>query len=503
MNKVYYYLVVLAMICIGATLKFANSHEAMPIGCDEFGYLNLARTIDEGTISNRPFLNELLDTLRKEGITEPEINWMVTPHAYHILPGTNTVINQYPPGTSWLLSLFPFEWRNLLFPLLTMLLLIVVPVFVSRNQLFSQWNYFDLIFPAFLFLVTVSTPFTTEMARVNSLAVTFGLLVAAGMTLRNKPLLSCFLIALTVNFRIANVLMVMPVLCFLPFISLKTVYGRKQNVMLLLKFGCLTILAVLPLLIYNYQLLGNPIASTYSVIDTAVNESGNFLHNLVYYLSPEHHWLRVHAVVLVCLIICCLIAKMKWVDLAKTISFPLLNYLFFGWHSVTMDYYPYASAMIMTGMVFGVILTIKFPEKFRMAAPVTGVLIAVIVLIAGYNKYKKKEHITFEEAKAKYAVLCKYDVVWCDLFSGTTEYVCHNNGFRFATSTLRARKITLQYLSNHSYSQVIIQSDVPMEASVIDSEIQGSGLEYIRVFDKNLGALIVIPGTNSNNSSTH
>ena len=306
MNKSIYYLIVLVLVCAGTSLKYANSHEAMPIGCDEFGYLNLAKTIDEGHAENRLYLKELLTTLRVEGIQEQEFSWMITPHAYHIVPGTDLAINQYPPGTSYLLSLLPIESRNLFFPLLVMVILIVFPVLFSKIVFNPTWSYFDIIFPVFLFIVTVSAPFTTELSRVNSLAATFGFLIAAGITLRNQPLLACFLIALTVNFRIVNILMVLPVLLFLPFSSKSEPRGRRYNFILLVKFGSLIIVAALPLLIYNYTLLGNPLATTYSVIDTASNESGNFVHNLKYYISLEHHWLRMHLASILILIIFCI-----------------------------------------------------------------------------------------------------------------------------------------------------------------------------------------------------
>ena len=500
MTKALYYLAMLLMVTIGSTLKFSHSHEPMPIGCDEFGYLNLAKSFDEGQSTDRPYLEGLLDTLRSAGITEPEFAWLITPHAYHIVPGTNSIINQYPPGTSFALSFIPLNWRNILFPSLVMLTLIILPLLFSKTYL-GDWNYLDALFPVFVFIVTVASPFTTELARVNSLAVTFGLLIAAGMSVKNKPLLACFLIALTVNFRIVNILMILPVILFLPFASNSSAKGRTTNFMLLFKFGCLVIIAALPLLIYNYQLLGNPIASTYSVIDTAVNAGAGVFQNLSYYLSFSHHWLRVHLGAIAILVILCLASKFQWSDFIKTMAFPVLNYLFFGWHTVTMDYYPYASAMIMTGIVFGSIYKLKFPGKLQKIIPVAGIIISIVILAAGYNKYKKKEHFTYIQAQDKYAALCNYDIVWADLFSGTTEYVCGNNGFRFTTGTPRARAIVLNYLQQKGYSQVFVLNDLQVSPAAIESELSGLKLNYSRVENPELGPMLVLPADKPFNST--
>ncbi len=493
MNKTIFYCLIFIFMGTGITLKFSQSHESMPIGCDEFGYLNLSRTFAEGVSNEGPYFDELLDTLRGKGITEPELAWMITPHAYHIIPGTKLVINQYPPGTSWLLSFIPIEFRKILFPTVALFLLMLLPLWLSGTLQKPGWTLFDLLFPVYIFLLSVSAPFTTELARVNSLAVTFGLLLSAGMTIRTRPLVACFLIALSTNFRVVNVLMILPVLLFLPFQSLKNSTSFRFNLLLLIKFAGLVIVALLPLLIYNFQLLGNPFASTYSSIDTAVTSGRGVFANFAYYFSLDNHWLRVHLFTIIILLTACISNRCSMLDFLKYLTFPFINYLFFGWHKVTMDYYPYASAMILTGIAFYFLNNVKFPEnKLRHIVSFTGIGIAVLVLLSGYNRYRKKEHITFEEAKRVYAPLCEYDIVWSDLLSGTTEYVCANNGFRFATSTPRARNAALVFLHQKKMKQVILLNDVPVDPKQIENEINDAGLPYTLINHKVLGPMVVI-----------
>ncbi len=494
MTKKFYYLLLLVLICIGTTLKFAHTHEAMPIGCDEFGYLNLAKYFDEGKTVDRSYLPGLLEHLRTSGITEPELSWMVTPHAYHVIPGTNTVINQYPPGTSFLLSLLPFEWRNLLFPLLAMFTLILIPAVGIRITNFRDWNLFDLTFPVLLFLITVSTPFITELSRVNSLAVTFGLLLAAGMVLFTRPNLACFLIALTVNFRVVNILMTLPVFLFLPILVNLNKEGIIQNFKMFFKACCLILISVLPVLFYNYSITGNPLASTYSVIDTAMNDGAGIMKNIEYYFSTKQHWFLVHLAALIVLSIFCIYKKLSWFTYFKILAFPVINYIFFFWHKVTMDYYPYASSMILVGITIGLAKSLSFKGKFRFIIPVTGILAGLVVLISGYKKFQKKEHLTLEQAKLNYASLCEYDIVWSDLLSGTTEYVCGNNGFRYSVTTPRARISTIKYLQAKNFKQVILLDDVPEDAMVVAKELEGAGVGYISKTDAKRGRMLEIPG---------
>jgi hypothetical protein len=68
--------------------KYLEYHLRSPEGCDEFGYLNMAKAIDEGELfrdhAKRPFLPELISHLRREFPDENSYRWMIAPHAYHL-----------------------------------------------------------------------------------------------------------------------------------------------------------------------------------------------------------------------------------------------------------------------------------------------------------------------------------------------------------------------------------------------------------------------------------
>ncbi|MBL0339973.1 MAG: hypothetical protein IPP71_03085 [Bacteroidetes bacterium] len=496
MNKYSLYFILLFLGSFGVALKFSSSHEKIPIGCDEFGYLNLSKAFTDGKAcadhTNRPYLHNLLDTLRKLKITENEISYMVTPHAYHVIPGTQKIINQYPPGTSLLLTPFPISYRQIIFPFVVTFLLILMTIIALKLNTSSGFSIFDLLFPVLIFIIMVSAPFTTELSRINSLAPTFGLLFAAGIILNHRPYVSLFLLALTINFRIANLIMLLPIALFLPVKNLFRSQNIKNNLFVVLKSIGIVVLAILPILIYNTFITGNPFASTYSSIDQKMAPWGNIAQNLSYYFGIEQRWLRFHCITLLIGIVLTATQKLHYTQLLKYTSFMLVNYLFFIFHEVKMDYYPYASSLLLFGIISGELIQIKFSEKYNTIIRTSFIGIAILTFAVGIVRYSKKPHINFEDSKKSYETLCHYDIVWGDLYTGSSEYICNNSGFRYGPTTSRARKAAMFFLRDNNYSQVILLNDNTVDSLTIVSEIKETGLSYHIQPDLHLGNLLII-----------
>lgn len=481
MNKIILYILLTLIGSFGIALKFSQSHEKMPIGCDEFGYLNLAKSFRGEAISyheEKTYLKPLLDTLRKSSITENEISWMITPHAYHVLPNTDKIINQYPPGTSLILSIFPIHFRQLVFPFLSIFLICILTLIVTIKSIQKKFTFLDIAFPALIFIMMVSAPFTTELSRINSLAPTFGLLFAAGMVISKNPLVATLLIALSLNFRIANAVMLIPVLSFIPFKNLLITGNFKNNLILLVKFGSISIVASLPLLIYNYVIMGNPFSTTYSSIDQAYQSGTEIYNHVKFYFNLNQLWFRVHILCIAFLLFFTFSGKIGFGQLLSISSFALLNYTFFIFHEVKMDYYPYASAMILLGYIGSILLSINLNKQYDVYYKVFFISSTITIFTVGCVRFFTKPHQTFDESKQNYSALCQYDIVWGDLFSGTTEYVCNNNGFRYGTTTPRARKIAVSFLKSHNYRQAILLDDNTIPEETVLKEIEQMGLKY-------------------------
>lgn len=233
-NKLLYYTIVFLvsiLFATGAYFKFSTQHEEFPADCDEFGYLNMAKAFSNNNAFNdhapRPFFNDLITTFKQNNLNENDYAWMILPYAYHFSSKTNgKVINQYAPGTSYLLSWIPFEYRKRSFPFLVILFTFLLPfIYVRLKKLESIQAL--LLLTLLMVLLSISTPFITEIARINSLAFTFGLFIIVGLSAAENPLIALFFIVLSANFRVVNLLMLLPLLLF--FIPPVIQYLKTSN----------------------------------------------------------------------------------------------------------------------------------------------------------------------------------------------------------------------------------------------------------------------------------
>jgi len=494
MNKYIFYLILLVLCSTGFYLKFQKNHQDIPMRCDEFGYMNLAKVFDENIAyvehTKRPYMPQLLDTLRKSSITEEEIDWMVVPHAYYVVPNTNKIVNQYPPATSWLLSLFPLEHRRMLFPLIAVFLFLLFPFLSQLNIKQKKVNWTDCALVLFVFIMSVSVPFITEFARINSLAFTFGLLLTAGMLVERNTILAFFLIALTINFRPVNMLMLIPIITFIPI----STWLREKNytafITAILKYVGLLILAVLPYFVYVYLLFGNPFMSTYSSYDTTANN--NLFENMLFYFNINRHWFIFHLVVVGVLLTLSLLKITSYTFFFQSLFFPIFNYVFFIYHDIHLDYYPYASSIILLGICIAQIQKIPYKINHTKIALVFSLLIGITIFCDGlYTSYNNPVR-SFEDAKKDYSCLCNYDIVWGELLTGSCEYVCGNNGYKYSPTSPRARKIAMKFLHDHHYKQAILLNDNLVDKQTVIEEVSSINLKYHIVFDNIVKEILVL-----------
>lgn len=498
-----YYILIALLTCIlfsiGAYYKFHKQNEKLPVGCDEFGYLNMAKAFGQQNFFNdhapRPFFKNLVDTLQQENIPELEYKWMLTPHAYHFSAQTKgKVINQYPPATSFVLSLIPFELRKTSFPFLTLLFTFLIPFLIAYFSLSIKNNKILLALSVLVVLISLTVPFKSSLTQVNSLALTFGLFITIGLTAKNQKFIALFFVVLAANFRIVSLLMVVPLgLFFLPeFINYISTKKWLSLFKMVLKSLFIMLLGISPYLIYVSQLLGNPLIPTYPSHDTAFINGQEFISNVMFYINLKDSWFRL---LILCISILLIQVKYKQLSLKEFwlwMSFPIINYLFFITHKMQINYYPFASSFILIGAIiyyFSKSNIQFFEKKVLILIPI---LLSSIMLIDGISRYFRKEHIRFEESLKTYEILCKYDVVWGEMYSGTAEYVCNNNGFKYIFGTEKARAIAFNYLINHNYSQVIICDDVLLSTEEIVDELTNLSITHKIIEDANFGKLITI-----------
>ncbi len=494
-----YAIVIALLFSVGAYFKFSTQHEKLPTGCDEFGYLNMAKAFSNNNTFNdhapRSFLKDLINTFKQNGINEAEYVWMVVPHAYHFSSKTNgKVINQYAPGTSYLLSWIPIEFRKKSFPFLIMFLTFMIPFVVVMTLKKTNPLPALLSLTLLMLLLSLSTPFITEIARVNSLAFTFSFFIVVGLTARNHPLVALFFIVLSANFRVINLLMLLPLFFFFIPLLVEMIKTKKWKPLLIfiLKSITITLIGILPYLFYVGKLLGNPLLPTYPSHDTDFNGIHDLLSNVQFYFSYKESWFLAHIAAIVILLFQVKLKQLTFKEFLLWLLFPVINYLFFSFHKVQMSYYPFASVFILFGAIifyFSQNSVEFFHKKYIIILPL---LFSIIMCGDGIVRYTKKEHITFNKEVKNYLPLCNYNVVWGEMLSGTAEYACNNNGFKYNFGTPKTRKIALKFLRDHHYSQVIICNDVPIDFEKLKEELTLFKIDFEIQETSSLGKLIII-----------
>lgn len=496
---IYFYAIVIAIIlAFAASLKFGVQHEKFPADCDEFGYLNMAKAMSNNLTfkdhTNRTFLSGLIEEFEANNINPLDYVWMIVPHAYHISDKTNNkVINQYPPGTSFVMSFIPIDYRKNAFPLLVILFTFLIPFILI--SLLKKENYLVILFLTLLMVIfTISTPFITEFARVNSLALTFGLFIAAGYTAYKNPFLALFLIALAANFRVVNLLMIVPLsFFFFPFIYPLLIEKQWKNLLLFCsKSFFILLLGISPYLFYITNLLGNPFMPTHPSHDTAFINFKDIYSNITFYFNFNESWFIAHLFIITILIILFIKKQFSFSYLMKWLSFAVVNYLFFCFHKIQMSYYPFASVFILLGAILYYVNDKEFSFQKNVIFKLLPLIISIVLLIDGIVRYSKKEHTTFKNEMNFYSQLCEYDIVWGEMHCGTAEYACNNAGFKYNFGSIQAKKTALHFLKMKKYKQVIILADLNMSLEELSNELNSFEIEYEIKETIELGTLVII-----------
>lgn len=467
-----YSILITVLFTVGTYYKYSIRHEKLPKGCDEFGYLNMAKAISNDIAfqdhAPRPFLEGLIDTLQQEGLKEQEYIWMVVPHAYHLSSTTNwKVINQYPPGTSYVLSWFPLELRQRIFPLLVMLLTLIATLFIGFKYAKLDPSKLLLSVSLIAIMLHMIPPFGGEMLRINSLAFTFGLFIGVGLTAKKHPLIALFCVVLSTNFRVVNLLMLLPLLFFFIPHMWDMLIAKKWKPLLtfIIKSVLVIVLAISPYIYYMLELLGNPLIPTYPVHDTSFGTMTSF------YFSLKEEWFLAHLFVVVLLVILNRFKRLNTKELLIWITFPVVNYLLFSFHKIQMSYYPFASFFILVGAVIYYFAKTKIDRLQHKLVVLLPLIIAIVLSVDGVGRFMRKDHVDFNGLAETYRPLCDIDVVWGEQLSSTAEYVCNNNGFKYDFASPKAREIAFNYLLNKNYSQAILCDDVNIDFEDIYQEL--------------------------------
>ncbi len=476
--------------------QFGRRDHNLPSGCDEFGYLNMAKAISEGKMfgdhARRPFINELLADLRVEYSNADDYRWMVAPHAYHVSPYRDKIINQYPPGVGLLLAPVPLENRRSAYPMICVLICCVAILLAGCLDA----GRFSFLVVAVLPLVAAGMyfdPMRFELERVASLAPTYGLLIGSGWLLPRRPLWSLAFISASTIFRLPNSLLFAPMglaglLLSEPRVNSISCFARRA-----IGIGVAAFLGGFGFyLLYAYLLLGNPFAVTYSRLDQEFASFPGISKNLYFYFVDKNQWLFPHLGALAFLgLVCAFRKKYSW--LVFGVALCIFNYAFYIFHKVQIDYYPYATVFLCVGLALGVADIERLSPRLRAVVISGGVAVGFAMALSGLPGPGTALPLYAEKAAPYHHAFSGYDVVWAEAHSGTVEYTTGRAGFRYNWGSDVVRKHVMLWMLRRGYSQAVWIDDDDMKPfSEIKQFLNSSKIQYTKKYSEGLGAYLEI-----------
>ncbi|MEQ8323718.1 MAG: hypothetical protein RIC15_07645 [Vicingaceae bacterium] len=493
------YILFLLLLLVTAWFRFNSRGHNLPEGCDVFGFMHMADAISNGRLfeehTSRPFMPALIEHLESQGFVYKDYAWALAPHAYHVEKQSHKIINQYPPGTSMIMALAPRQARMSLFALSVLLFMGLLPGLLlwleHRNE--EGFKYSLTALAAVLCLSILTGPMLTEFTRPNSVAPTFGLLIASGIVFRKRPVLAIFILSLSMLFRVANVLLIPPMVLYAVF---KTDNLNGWFLKEWAKRGLLAVSAFIfsgfgLYLIYVYVLLGNPFLPTYSEIDQRSIGMKMLLENASYYFIENPAWLYITLITVVLLTLLMIKkgveSRLYWL----LISMPLIAYAFFLFHFIKTPYYPYAPATLIVGYLINE--STRIPLKYLNASRYIMVLLTIVLAVMGIREtipYYSTEPMGLEEQEAVYReAFTDEDVVWAELKSSTVEYATGIPGMRLQWAKAPVVLRAMTWFKNNEYKQGIMVSDLSLTPDTVRSYLRKADIDFTEETHPRLGLI--------------
>jgi hypothetical protein len=207
----------------------------------------------------------------------PTANDVTTAPCHTRVPASNKLVLQYPPGTGFLLSLFPAGFQVIPVYVLTSIVAVLF-AFVAMRR--APTIYSLMLVAAFgdcaIYLMINPTKASYSMAPTMLVCASAGFLTArlfAAELSRERLWFSAtigLLIGLSVNFRLANLFLSAGY-----FISFLVAFAATRNRQVFvggLAFGVAFLIGILPTLVANAINAGSPLVTTYGGVDVAPPE---------------------------------------------------------------------------------------------------------------------------------------------------------------------------------------------------------------------------------------
>ena len=286
---------------------------------------------------------------RLKQIDFPTWNDPATAPCHTLMPATNRMVIQYPPGTGFVLALFPSGFQVIpLYVLASVVAFGFALVAIAYTSTIFSLMLVAAFGDAVIYLMINPTKASYSMAPTMMLCALGGFLTAKLFVEEGRrhrlflTMLIGLLIGLAVNFRLANLFLAAGYGLF--FLVSFLLSRKRQTLLLGLSFGVAFLAGVAPTLLANAINAGSPFSTTYGGADVAPPELNSDV--LWSYFGDVQFILLVIAAAWTAMILR-LRRRSGMAEVAAVVAGNLVvNLIFFMTHPVFTPYYTIPVAML-------------------------------------------------------------------------------------------------------------------------------------------------------------
>jgi hypothetical protein len=262
-----------------------------------------------------------------------------------LMPGDKHVL-QYPPGTGFLLALFPQGHQVVpLYAISTLIICGFALLAIFLAPTLSSCLTAGIFGALALYLMINPAKASYSMAPTMALCATAGLLTALWLVKMKRnflfPILIGFLLGLSVNFRLPNLFLASGYILFfgISFLTSKWLGALVQGI----GFGIAFVIGMTPTLVANAINTGNPLVTTYGGPDVSPPE---FNFDVIWYYVRDMQFVLIVLAV----------GSIAWLVRSRTRSLLhvalitagnlVVSIAFFSTHSITTPYYTVPATLL-------------------------------------------------------------------------------------------------------------------------------------------------------------
>jgi hypothetical protein len=538
---VYLWIALLAFsfyIAVRSSYRRSLGTEEFAYACDSFGYLRMAKQIrhayERGAWPEfkleSPQTRLLIDFMQQNKVAVPRWDEVVAPHAHHYMPQSGYVGVQYPPGTGFVLAMFPqgeAVYRLNRIVVVVLMLAGVIALVIAAWK--KAWMSIGLLVLALSLGLLVLGRLGALSFSMNAVLVpilltcVFSLLALRFNTSGRERLALVWALLAGMSLGFATMIRLPSFLLSAGFLVLLWPGLRNFRIKSLpVAFALgVTITGVIPVVINQHNVAGAWYRSTYAIVDSAPPTLESVGPNLSFFLgdgpASVDNWALVAGLIGL-LGFLLLYARHDGGQLSRlgltwkrfvlaVLLLWLIPICYFLTHHVTGPHYMissiFATLLLMGFGTFAIEITSTALPRFEPRRVLSWVALALILwpgVITLKRVWTERYLAPAPERSSTHApILLPAELIddkawiWADLLTGSLWYYADKPAFKIQFTDEETRAMIFKFVADRHERQYLIQDSEQMKVYLAEIERLGGKLEMRGKVDGQPYYLVVWP----------